>query len=143
RKHPEADVMLHKRNGVLPEALLNFVIRLGWSHGNDEVISREQMLQWFDFDQVGTVSGVWNPDKLLWLNQQYLKSLPTDRVATELAERLEARGIRARGDSRLELLVKAYRERSKTLEEMAAISSQYFARGVTFDEQAATKHLTA
>ena len=56
--------MLHKRNGVLPEALLNFVIRLGWSHGNDEVISREQMVEWFDFDHVGTTSGVWNPDKL-------------------------------------------------------------------------------
>ena len=65
RKHPEADVMLHKKNGILPEALLNFVVRLGWCHGNDEVISREQMMEWFDFDHVGNTSGVWNPDKLL------------------------------------------------------------------------------
>ena len=61
RKHPEADVMLHKRNGILPEALLNFIIRLGWSHGNDEVISREQMIEWFDFDHVGSTSGRVEP----------------------------------------------------------------------------------
>ena len=82
RRHPEADVMLHKRNGILPEALLNFIVRLGWSHGNDEVISREQMVQWFGFDHVGTTSGVWNPEKLLWLNQHYLKTLPEAEVAT-------------------------------------------------------------
>ena len=73
RLHPEADVMQHRKNGILPQALLNFVVRLGWSHGNDEVISRDQMIEWFGFDHVGTTSGVWNPEKLLWLNHQYLK----------------------------------------------------------------------
>ncbi len=61
RRHPEADVMLHKRNGILPEALLNFIVRLGWSHGNDEIISREQMVQWFGFDHVGTHLGSLEP----------------------------------------------------------------------------------
>jgi glutamyl-tRNA synthetase len=135
--------MLHKRNGIMPEALLNFVIRLGWSHGNDEVISREQMLQWFDFSDVGTTSGVWNPEKLLWLNQQWMKLLPESVVAERLLPFLEAKGVSVKGDARLEPLVRALRERSNTLEEMATTAvNVYFRSGVTLDEKAAAKHLT-
>jgi glutamyl-tRNA synthetase len=143
RRHPEADVMVHKRNGILPEALLNFIVRLGWSHGDDEVITREQMLQWFDFDQVGSTSGVWNPDKLLWLNQQYLKLLEPRVVAERLVPFLEERGISARGDPRLEGVVLVLRERAKTLREMAEKGAYFFSRGVSVDEKAAAKHLTA
>ncbi len=142
RKHPEADVMLHKANGILPEALLNFVIRLGWSHGNDEVISREQMLQWFDFADVGSTSGVWNPEKLLWLNQQWMKLLPEATVAERLLPFLEAQGIQAKGDARLETMVRAFRERCNTLVEVAAMAAPYFRSGVTLDEKAAAKHLS-
>lgn len=144
RKHKEADVMVHARNGILPEALLNFVIRLGWGHGNDEVISREQMLEWFDFDGVGATSGVWNPDKLLWLNQHYLKTLPPAIVAERLAPFLDAKGLSVtKDDPRVERAVLAFRERAKTLEEMATSALPYFQRGVTLDEKAAAKHLTA
>ncbi|RKI47907.1 glutamate--tRNA ligase [Corallococcus sp. AB004] len=142
RKHPEADVMLHKRTGIMQEALLNFVIRLGWSHGNDEVITREQMVEWFDFDGVGSTSGVWNPEKLQWLNQQWFKLLPPAVVAERLVPFLEARGFQAKGDSRLEPLVLALRERSRTLDEMANTASIYFKSGVTLDEKAAAKHLS-
>ncbi|ABF89409.1 glutamyl-tRNA synthetase [Myxococcus xanthus DK 1622] len=143
RKHPEADVMVHKRNGVMPEALLNFVIRLGWSHGNDEVISREQMLEWFDFSDVGTTSGVWNPEKLLWLNQQWMKQLPVETVVERLLPFLEAKGIQAKGDPRLETLVRTLRERSNTLEDIATTAANvYFRSGITLDEKAATKHLS-
>jgi glutamyl-tRNA synthetase len=144
RKHPEADVMLHKRTGILPEALLNFVIRLGWSHGNDEVISRQQMVEWFDFDHVGTTSGVWNPDKLLWLNQTWMKQLPPAEVAGRLVEFLQARGVALPpGDARLEKVVLAFRERARTLAEMADMALKYFQHGVALDEKAAAKHLTA
>jgi glutamyl-tRNA synthetase len=142
RKHPEADVMLHKANGILPEALLNFVIRLGWSHGNDEVISREQMLQWFDFADVGSTSGVWDPTKLLWLNQQWMKLLPEATIAERLLPFLEAQGIQAKGDARLEPMVRAFRERCNTLVEVAAMAAPYFRSGITLDEKAAAKHLT-
>lgn len=141
RKHPEADVMLHKRSGIMPEALLNFVIRLGWSHGNDEVITREQMVEWFDFSGVGSTSGVWNPEKLQWLNQQWFKLLPPATVAERLLPFLEAKGLQARGDARLEPLVLALRERARTLEEMATTATIYFRSGVTLDEKAAAKHL--
>ena len=142
RKHPEADVMLHRKNGILPEALLNFIVRLGWAHGNDEVISREQMLQWFDFDQVGSTSGVWNPDKLLWLNQQYFKTLPPSTVAERLVPFLEEKGFQVRGDPRVEKVVLVLRERAKTLREMADTAAYFFSNGVTLDEKAAAKHLT-
>ncbi|NBD10682.1 MULTISPECIES: glutamate--tRNA ligase [Corallococcus] len=142
RKHPEADVMLHARTGIMPEALLNFVIRLGWSHGNDEVITREQMVEWFDFDGVGSTSGVWNPEKLQWLNQQWFKLLPPSVVAERLTPFLEARGFQVKGDARLEPLVLALRERSRTLDEMANTASIYFRTGVTLDEKAAAKHLS-
>jgi len=144
RKHPEADVMLHKRNGILPEALLNFVVRLGWSHGNDEVISREQMIEWFDFDHVGTTSGVWNPEKLQWLNQQWLKLLAPAVVAATLTDFLVAKGVQIKsGDPRLERVVLAFRERAKTQQEMADMALKYFQHGVTLEEKAAAKHLTA
>ncbi|HEX9508805.1 MAG TPA: glutamate--tRNA ligase, partial [Myxococcales bacterium] len=142
RKHPEADVMLHRKNGILPEALLNFIVRLGWAHGNDEVISREQMLQWFDFDQVGSTSGVWNPDKLLWLNQQYFKTLPPSTVAERLVPFLEEKGFQVRGDPRVEKVVLVLRERAKTLREMADTAAYFFSNGVTLDEKAAAKYLT-
>ncbi|MCY1045448.1 glutamate--tRNA ligase [Corallococcus sp. bb12-1] len=142
RKHPEADVMLHARTGILPEALLNFVIRLGWSHGDDEVMTREQMVEWFDFDGVGRTSGVWDPVKLKWFNQQWFKLLPPALVAERLIPFLEARGIQARGDARLEPLVVALRERTQTLDEMANTASIYFRTGVTLDEKAAAKHLS-
>jgi len=140
RRHPEADVMLHKRNGILPEALLNFIVRLGWSHGNDEIISREQMIEWFGFDHVGSTSGVWNPEKLLWLNQHYLKTLPEADVAQRLVPFLAERGVNAAGDPRLPRVVVALRERSKTLVEMAELARPFFVRP-EMDPKAAAKHL--
>jgi glutamyl-tRNA synthetase len=144
RRHQEADVMLHKRNGILPEALLNFIVRLGWSHGNDEIISREQMIEWFGFDHVGSTSGVWNPEKLLWLNQHYLKTLPEAEVARRLVPFLAERGVPAAAaqDPRLPRVVIALRERSKTLVEMAELARPFFIRP-ELDPKAVAKHLDA
>lgn len=144
RKHKEADVMLHRANGMLPEALCNFVMRLGWSHGNDEVISRAQLVEWFDFDHVGKTSGVWNPEKLTWLNQQWLKLLPPAEVAARLLPFLAAAGIfGAQADARLVRLVELFRDRAKTLPEMAEKARVYYSRGVALDPQALAKHLDA
>ncbi len=142
RLHPEADVMLHRKNGILPEALLNFIVRLGWSHGNDEVISREQMISWFDFDHVGTTSGVWNPEKLLWLNQHYLKAEKAEALEPGFLEQLRARGWEAAPGPRTLGIIKAQQERSHTLGEMADLSAYFFKEPVT-DAEAAKKFLTA
>jgi glutamyl-tRNA synthetase len=140
RRHPEADVMLHRSQGILPEALVNFIGRLGWSHGNDEVISRAQMVEWFGFDHVGSTSGVWNPEKLLWLNQHYLKTLPEADIGARLLPFLSQLGVAAAGDPRLERIVVALRERSKTLVEMAELARPFFLR-VAVDPKASAKHL--
>lgn len=143
RRHPEADVMIHKQNGIHPEALLNFVVRLGWSHGNDEVIPVDKQLEWFDFASVGTTSGVWNPEKLLWLNQQYMMSLPESVVAKRLVPFLEERKLGGADQAKLEGIVRALRPRAKTLVEMAEMGRYFFSSGVQLDEKAAQKHLTA
>jgi len=140
RLHPEADVMAHRRAGILPEALLNFIVRLGWSHGNDEVISRAQMIEWFDFDHVGTTSGVWNPEKLLWLNQQYLKSADPARLEPVFLEQLSANGLTAEPGERLRGIIRAQQERSHSLVEMAQLSA-YFFREPEFDPKAVEKFL--
>ena len=142
RRHPEADVMLHARNGILPEALLNFIVRLGWSHGDDEIFSRERMIAWFDLEHVGSTSGVWNPDKLLWLNQHYLKTLPPALVAQRLMPFLEAKGLPVADFPRLEGVVVALRARAKTLLEMADMAAYFLTKGVAIDPNAAAKHLT-
>jgi glutamyl-tRNA synthetase len=143
RRHPEADVMLHQRSGILPEALLNFVVRLGWAHGDDEVIPRDRQLEWFDFAQVGSTSGVWNPDKLGWLNQHYLKTLPKEDIAQRLLPFLEQAGLKAVPGPKVERVVELLRPRAKTLAEMAQTARYFFSDGVSIDPQAASKHLTA
>ena len=119
RKHPEADVMAHQRNGVLPHALLNFVCRLGWSHGNDELFTRQQLIEFFDFTGVGKTNGVWNEKKLVSINEHWLKTLPTAEVATALLPYLKAIGVNTTVDAKLETAVKAFAPRAKTLVDMA------------------------
>ena len=143
RKHKEADLMFHAKNGILPEALLNFILRIGWGHGNDEVVPREKMLEWFDFAHVGKTSGVWNPQKLTWLNQQYFKLLPVEVIAERLFPFLDQQGYSISKDDPLLLkLVKALRERAETLVELAQKSATYLRKGVEIDAAARAKILT-
>ncbi len=144
RKHPEADVMAHKRNGILPHALLNFIARLGWSHGNDELFSKEQLIEFFDLKDVGKTNGVWNPEKLISVNQHWLKTDEPKAVAQALLPFLYEAGVsEAVLDAKLEAAVKAFGIRAKTLVEMAQSIKPYYARGVTMDLAAAAKHLDA
>ncbi|PZR16025.1 MAG: glutamate--tRNA ligase [Archangium gephyra] len=143
RKHPEADVMAHQRNGMLPHALLNFICRLGWSHGNDELFTREQMVEFFDLKDVGKTNGVWNEKKLLSINEHWLKTLPPAQVASALVPYLKNVGVEAVVDAKLETAVKAFAPRAKTLVDMAASIKPYYAQGVTMDPAAAAKHLDA
>jgi glutamyl-tRNA synthetase len=144
RKHPEADVMVHKNNGILPHALLNFVARIGWSHGNDELFTREQLIQLFDLADVGKTNGVWNPEKLLAVNQHWLKTLPALEVGKVLIPYLHAIGVGDVAiDAKLESAVNAFAPRAKTLVDMAQSIKPYYGRGVPLDAAAAAKHLDA
>ncbi|MFZ5441455.1 MAG: glutamate--tRNA ligase [Myxococcota bacterium] len=143
RKHPEADVMAHHKAGILPHALINFIVRLGWSHGNQEEFTRQQLIEFFDLAHVGKTNGVWNPEKLLALNAHWLKTLPPAEVGQALLEYLAHAGVQTTVDARLETAVKAFAPRSKTLVEMAAAIKPYYQQGVTLDAAAKAKHLDA
>jgi glutamyl-tRNA synthetase len=148
RLHPEADVMIHKANGILPEALVNFVARIGWSHGDDEVISREQMVEWFDWAHVGHTQGVWDPTKLLWLNEQWMKKYVEAKREADLVKLMApflAPLVSTPVDTaRLELAVRCFHIRTKTLKEMAEMAAPYFRHGVAkYDDKAVAQQFTA
>ena len=109
------DVMEYKRQGFLPEALLNFLVRLGWSHGDQEIFSREEMLEWFDPHDINKSASSYNLDKLLWLNAHYIKNTPNEK----LAELLKDFDVEISDHDRMEFLLDATKERSKTLVELA------------------------
>jgi glutamyl-tRNA synthetase len=142
RKHPEADVMVHRKNGILPHALLNFVIRLGWSHGNDELFTREQMIEMFDFAHVGHSSGVWNPEKLTSVSAHWVKNTPPAEVAKHALPFFVEEGIETRDMAKVVKVCGALKERATTLVELAQKAKVFYGHGVTIDAAAGAKHLT-
>ena len=129
------DVMEYQRLGFLPEALLNFLVRLGWSHGDQEIFSIDEMIALFDPRDINKSASSYNLDKLLWLNAHYIKNMPN----RELAERLVAYGIRIEGHDKLEMLLDATKERGKTLVELAGQIKLILSTPETYDAKAAKK----
>lgn len=143
KRHGAVSVMQYREEGYLPEALLNYLVRLGWSHGDQEVFSREEMIRLFDLADVNQSASAVNPDKLLWLNQHYLKTSDPGHVARYLGWHLGNLGVDPAQGPALEDVVVALRERARTLVEMAQQAACYFRDEIGYDEEAAAKHLTA
>lgn len=142
KRHGAVSVMQYRDDGFLPEALLNYLVRLGWSHGDQEIFSREEMIALFDIAQVNKSAAAFNPDKLLWLNQHYIKTLPPERIAHELAFHYGRLNIDvAQGPAPVDVVL-ALRERAKTLVEMAQASRFFYEDFGDYDPKAAAKHLT-
>jgi glutamyl-tRNA synthetase len=141
KRHGAVSVTAYRDQGYLPHALVNYLARFGWSHGDDEVFTRAQLVEYFGFDHVGKTAGVFNPEKLLWLNNHWLRATPVDEVAALLAAHLQRRGLEGSPDARLQQIVLQLRERAKTLEEMADHAAFFFTKGVTIDEKAGAKEL--
>jgi glutamyl-tRNA synthetase len=138
-----ADVMQYREMGYLPHALLNYLVRLGWSHGDQEVFSIAEMQSLFDLKDVNAKAARMDPAKLGWLNQQYLKSDAPEEVAQHLDWHLRQQGYDlARGPKAADLVV-ALRDRVQTLNEMAARAAVWFHPLAEYDEKAVAKHLTA
>ena len=108
------DVMEYKKMGYLPEALLNFLVRLGWSHGDQEIFSIDELIELFDPKDINKSSSNYNLDKLLWLNSHYIKNMPNSKLATLLKEY----GVDIENHNRLDLILNATKERGKTLVEL-------------------------
>jgi glutamyl-tRNA synthetase len=143
KRHGAVSVLQYREDGYLPEALLNYLVRLGWSHGDQEVFSMEEMQQLFDITDVNKSASAFNPDKLLWLNQQHIMRATPQRLAEFLKPQLAALGVAVTDDRVLLAVVQVQRERAKTLREMAQNSVYFFRDFTSYDEKAAKKNLTA
>lgn len=143
KRHGTVSVMEYEKEGILPEALLNFLVRLGWSHGDQEVFSMEELVEKFDAADVNKSAAAVNPDKLLWLNQHYIKTLPVAAVARRLEVYVRRIGLNPDNGPPLTAVVEALRERAKTLVEMAAACHCFYSEFEHYHEEAARSHLTA
>ena len=141
KRHGAVGVLQYREDGYLPQALLNYLVRLGWSHGDQEVFSLQQMIDLFDIRQVNRKASAFNTDKLDWLNQHYMKSLPPQEVAEHLAWYFEKAGIDSANGPSLADLVSVQADRVKTLREMTDQSRVFYQDYDEFDAGAAKKHL--
>jgi len=142
KRHGAASVLEYDAAGYLPEALLNYLVRLGWSHGDQEVFTLEEMIAAFDIKDVNKAASVFNPEKLMWLNQQHMMKAPAARLASGLQVQLARLGLQVDDQALLEGVANALRERAKTFKEMAESSRFFFVEEVAYDEAAVRKHLT-
>jgi glutamyl-tRNA synthetase len=146
KRHGATSIMAYKNMGYLPDAMVNYLVRLGWSHGDQELFSRQELIEKFSWNHVQKSAAVFNPDKLLWMNAEYIKTSPPRQVAQVLVPLLEQAGLKkeveAVSDEWLARLVVLVKERAKTLVEMVDWVGPYFGPTVAFDEEAAKKFLT-
>jgi len=119
KRRGAVSVTAYQEAGYLPEAMLNYLARLGWSHGDDELFSREQMLQWFDGSHLARSPAQWDPAKLAWVNAQYLKQADDARLAELAAEQLARRGVRIEQAESLRSACALYKDRCSTVVELA------------------------
>ena len=143
KRHGAVSVLQYKEDGYLPEALLNYLARLGWSHGDQEIFTLAEMCELFDIVDVNKSAAAINPDKLVWLNQQHLMRTDEGRIADELKWHLEQIEVDWTQGPDLVAVVGSQKERSKTLKEMAANSAFFFREPAWYEEKAARKNLNA
>jgi glutamyl-tRNA synthetase len=141
KRHGAVSVMQYRDDGYLPEALLNYLVRLGWSHGDQEIFSREEMIELFDLTGCNRAPSAFNTDKLVWVNQHYMKTLEPSHVAKHLAWHMAEQGINVENGPALEEIVKVQADRVKTLKEMAQISRYFYEDFTELDASAVKKHL--
>ncbi|MCD6055637.1 MAG: glutamyl-tRNA synthetase [Gammaproteobacteria bacterium] len=143
KRHGAVGVLQYRDEGFLPHALLNYLVRLGWSHGDQEIFSQAELIQFFDITALHKAPATFNPEKLLWLNQHYIKTDPITSLIPELQWHFDQLGIDTQAGPALADLILVQRERAKTLREMALNSRFFFEEIKDYDLKARQKHLTA
>ena len=141
KRHGAVSVMQYRDDGCLPEALLNYLVRLGWSHGDKEIFSREEMIELFELTDCNRAPSGFNTDKLVWVNQHYMKTMAPEYVAEHLAWHMADQGINTDNGPALADIVKIQADRVKTLKEMAEISRYFYEDFSELDASAVKKHL--
>jgi glutamyl-tRNA synthetase len=143
KRHGAVSVLQYEEEGYLPDALLNYLVRLGWSHGDQEVFTREEMIAAFDIHDVNKAASAFNPEKLLWLNQQHMVRSAPGALVPYLRAQLRRLDCDSSDQALLEGVIVAQRERAKTMKEMALNSRFFFVERIDIDPKAAAKHLGA
>ena len=141
KRHGAVSVMQYHEDGYLPEAVLNYLARLGWSHGDDEIFDMQQFCSWFDLDHITPSAAQFNTEKLNWLNAHYIKQADLSGLADDIAVRLEQLGIQNVSHETLTQQIALYRERTQTLQELAN-SLVYFYQTPEPAQDQLEKHLT-
>jgi len=141
KRHGATSVFAYRDLGYFPEALLNYLVRLGWSHGDQEIFSKAEMIEYFDFAGCGKSAGIFNAEKLLWLNFHYMKTLPLSRLAHDVKPFIEKRGWKIPDEPQREKIIATLRERAKTLAELADFARFYLNENLAIDPKAAAKFL--
>jgi glutamyl-tRNA synthetase len=141
KRHGAQSVMEYQKMGYLPQAVVNYLVRLGWSHGDQEEFTREELIEKFTLEAVGRSAAAMNPGKLDWLNSQYIKKMELDALVQRARPFIEAKGYLNIDPDRLRKAVLSLRERVKTLVEMADLSEFYFRERIVYDEKAREKFL--
>jgi glutamyl-tRNA synthetase len=142
KRHGATSVFAYRDQGYVPEALLNYLARLGWSHGDQEIFSKQELIDYFDFSGCGKSAGTFNPEKLLWLNFHYLKQRTPEQLARETKPFIEARGYAIPGDDAwLARMAATLRERAKTLVELVDFAHFYLSDRIDIDPKAEAKFL--
>ncbi len=141
KRHGAVSVMQYRDDGYLPQAVLNYLVRLGWSHGDQEIFSVDEMIRLFKLDDVNKAASAFNTEKLNWLNQHYMKALPVSEVAEYLQWHFTDQAIDVSKGPALEKIIPLLADRVKTLKEMASSARYFYEEYESFDEAAAKKHL--
>ena len=141
KRHGAVSVLQYRDEGFLPEAMQNYLVRLGWSSGDQEIFSLDEMISSFDIQDVNRAASAFDIDKLKWLNQHYIKVSDSAQLVSLLSDRLKDRGIDVSSGPPVDDVVSALRERAQTLDEMADKSEYFFSEFEDYDVNAAQKHL--
>lgn len=143
KRHGATSVTAYRDMGYLPDAVINYLVRLGWSHGDQEFFTRDDLIAKFNLKAIGKSAGVFDADKLLALNADHIKATKIDALATQLLPFLKAQGVESESDAFLKSAIETLTVRSKTLAEMAEGARFYFEQDLVYEEKAAKKFLKA
>lgn len=147
KRHGATSVLAYREMGYLPDALVNYLVRLGWSYGDQEIFSRDELIRYFSLDNIGKSAAIFNPEKLLWLNSQYIMKEDPKKLSEMVIPFLEREGIISKGQTLdiewLSKAVNSLRERVKTLVELAHSLKYYILEYVEIDPKAKEKFLKA
>jgi len=141
KRHGATSVIAYRDQGFFPEAMINYLARLGWSHGDQEIFSFDELVEKFRLEDVGQSAGVFDLEKLKWVNSHYMKTLPLERLVADVRPFLEARGHSGLADEWIGKMIATLRERAQTLVELVDLASYYLTEEVTIDPKAAAKFL--